>query len=89
MQLVETKSSKLTYQQLKERLAVEKLRHVCSILTYLLDLNFGVVQANAGSFALYWVCENCEEAHFLESYSMDEAVSLTAEFEAIRLAELE
>lgn len=90
MQLVETKASKPTYQHLKERLVIEKLHHLSSVLRYRYGLEPVAMKVDDGKFELYSICLNCGKPHLLGSYSMDEVLSLTTESEAIRLmAELE
>ncbi|WP_067625197.1 hypothetical protein [Alicyclobacillus acidiphilus] len=82
MQLVETKASKPTYQQLRERLVVEKLNHISSVLTYKWGIDNLVVKDDHESFAIFRICEDCGNLHLLSEYSLDELLSLDADTEA-------
>lgn len=82
MQLVEAKASKPTYQQLRERLIVEKLNHISSVLTYKWDIDNLVMKDGHGSFAILKICEDCGKLHLLSGYSFDEVLSLDADIEA-------
>lgn len=85
MQLVETKASKRTYQQLKDGLAVERINHLSSVLTYKWDIDNLAMKNDHGAFAIFHICTKCGNLHLLCSYSMDETLSLDAETEANRL----